>query len=303
MLMKNIFILLSILIIFTVCSCKNNNSLLSQITASTSDCSVNEEQAFYYYEKYGKNNPNITVDYGNTTGDDRINVIKKAFKVLSNVAEEYLETAFKTYNISVNIITKKTVEKYDGLTLLIYKDANSTMISHPKHIEYSTFEVLIHEFGHVSEILPQNKYSNFSYDLTDLANTISDTEKSLYLRHYNNSSQDPKDRETFAELFDTWYCSKAARNNLKLQIPDAYKFAKQYLLPPIGEVSEQQNTSDSDSLFVEIKQDTKTYQEIIDIVKNSKPNLNPSNCSSQKQGSIYVVKDNTTNLIWTDVIT
>lgn len=90
-------------------------------------------------------------------------------------------------------------------------------------------DTFAHEMGHAAYGAVQRNYSNFETTLDRQYNwAVWQSGESQYLAPYARNSRE----EFFAEIFDQYYCSAAARDLFKRAMPYTYAFAEAFLLPP-----------------------------------------------------------------------
>lgn len=93
----------------------------------------------------------------------------------------------------------------------------------------SRSDTLAHEMGHAAYGAVQRANAQFEAALDAQYHwAVYQGGESASLAHYATTSRE----EYFAELFDTYYCSSAARARLRQYLPRAFALAERFLLAP-----------------------------------------------------------------------
>jgi hypothetical protein len=196
--------------------CSSNSEELKdsetkQIIPNYLKCDADHERANLIKSKYGNK--------------FRGSGMSQAFLATANLPDEVLDYIFTKRSVSISL-------RGTGRGGRTNSGGGSISIS-------SGVGSLAHEFGHAA---------HFSY-LRDTQPTFQSALNNAYrygirsersgMRGYSTSNS----KDFFADLFDSYYCSNASRQNMQLKFPKSYDFIVKYLpLPP----SEQTPNPDKD---------------------------------------------------------
>ncbi len=209
---------------------------LKQLVQKSFVCDVNEDRI-----------PMIVAEYGGNLKGGSSGHKVSAKNALANLPSEYLNYVFKRHNVVV------TLKNVGGSTRGMTSSSNGGGAWHPNSIWVGqmtgNFDPLAHEIGHAMQHYLKYTFPDFKSDLSAMYGLMKSNGESNHMRGYAKSSA----TEYWAEIFDSFYCSQASRDNMKEKMPKTLEFAQKYLIDPSDL---EGNTGDDSILGAELKLDT-----------------------------------------------
>jgi len=142
---------------------------------------------------------------------------EQAFAATANIPEEILSFIFeqRSTRVSLRGLGRGGSTSSGGSSISVSSGVGS----------------LAHELGHAAHYSYMRKrYNNFESALNSAYNSARRNE-SRSMRSYSTTQA----QEYFADTFDSYYCSRASRANMKVKFPRTYQFAAKYLVVPLSE--------------------------------------------------------------------
>jgi len=188
------------------------------------------------------------------------------YDILSRLPTEYRYWVFDHNFLKINI--REQGGSIRGVTTL----SGTSRLMRPKAMWVTPrmrngFHPLMHEIGHAVEDYVANTHTEFDSELTALYNWVVPNIEGRQMRQYAKTNR----TELFAEIFDSYYCSKEAREHMREKMPRTWYFAKRFLIDPklpesssnTSELGRENNVDQDDDLV------SNAFDQCPDTPKNS----------------------------------